>query len=281
MRAPRVHGLDDHQTQFIKLTHAAGYKHRPHVIFRDFCEIAALTLSNAVDRLQYEQREARYLEIVKGYTREELDRFAQMFACVVESLEWSYRDCLGEIFMGLDLGNHWRGQFFTPYNLSSMMARMTLNDVDQAWLDRHGGILTVCEPAVGAGGMVIAAAEALREKGVNYQQCMHVTAQDIDATAVHMTYIQLSLLHVPAVVLRGNTLTCEVNEHWVTPAHVMGLWDIRLRRRARTAFQTPPAAEASPEPTEGAPAAKPQDLGDRRDAIVSDRVRKSGQMDLF
>lgn len=281
MRPPRLPGLDEHQTKFIKLTHAAGYKHRPHAIFRDFCEIAALTLSNAVDPLQFEKREARYLEIVKGYTREELDRFAQMLACVVESLEWSYGDCLGQIFMGLDLGNHWKGQFFTPYTVSSMMARMTLNDVDQGWLDRHGGILTLCEPAVGAGGMVIAAAEALREKGVNYQQCMHVTAQDIDATAVHMTYIQLALLHVPAVVLRGNTLAGEVNEHWVTPAHVTGHWDIRLRRHARAASEPPPAPGADPAPTEAAPATEPQDLSEQRDAIVSERVRKTGQMDLF
>jgi hypothetical protein len=36
-------------------------------------------------------------------------------------------------------------------------------------------------------------------QGVNDQQHLHITAVDIDIRAVHMTYLQLSLLRVPAV----------------------------------------------------------------------------------
>ncbi|WP_157003257.1 hypothetical protein [Ralstonia sp. A12] len=44
----------------------------------------------------------------------------------------------------------------------------------------------------------------------------------------------MALLRVPAIVIHGNALAPDtVWGHWVTPAHVMGLWDVRLRRRDR------------------------------------------------
>jgi hypothetical protein len=45
-----------------------------------------------------------------------------------------------------------------------------------------------------------------------------------------MTFLQLSLLHVPAIVIVGNTLSLEERERWYTPAHIMGMWDNKLRR---------------------------------------------------
>ena len=66
--------------------------------------------------------------------------------------------------------------------------------------------------------------------GVNYQQHLHVTCIDTDIKAVHMAYIQLSLLHVPAVVIHGNTISGECWGEWRTPAHVLGFWDVKLRR---------------------------------------------------
>jgi len=62
-----------------------------------------------------------------------------------------------------------------------------------------------------------------------------------------MTFIQLALLHVPAVVIHGNGLTGECREQWFTPAHILGGWGARLRRReaeegTRALLQAPAAA---------------------------------------
>lgn len=57
-----------------------------------------------------------------------------------------------------------------------------------------------------------------------------VAAIDIDPRAVHMAYVQFSLLHLPAVVVVGNALTLEEREHWFTPAHILGGWTARLQR---------------------------------------------------
>ncbi|WP_454874894.1 hypothetical protein [Paraburkholderia xenovorans] len=46
-----------------------------------------------------------------------------------------------------------------------------------------------------------------------------------------MTYVQLSLLHVPATVVHGNALSMQVWGTWYTPAHILGGWTFKLRRR--------------------------------------------------
>ncbi len=233
MATDTYNGLDPHQRAFIKLVKENAHRHRCYEVFRDFCELAALSFSNAVDRQQFEAREARYLEIVKGYSKDEVNRFPAMLAELTASLTGHFHDALGEIFMALDLGSHWHGQYFTPYSVASLMARMTMHDAGER-IQREG-FIALCEPAAGAGAMVIAAAEAVTASGHNHQRHMHVTAVDVDPTAVHMAYIQLSLLHIPAIVVHGNSLTLKQWGYWVTPAHVMGFWDQRLRRRDEAA----------------------------------------------
>lgn len=198
-------------------------------VFRDFCELSALAIRNSVDDRGRDEREARYAEIVKGYTAEEVDRFARLLAELTIELSTGLSDALGHLYMSLDLGNERLGQFFTPYEVSQLMARLTVGEVTQALAKQP--FVTVHEPASGSGGMIIALADALREEGVNYQRKLHVVAVDLDVTAVHMTYVQLSLLHVPATVIHGNMLTLEQREVWPTPAHVLGGWSARLHHR--------------------------------------------------
>ena len=50
-----------------------------------------------------------------------------------------------------------------------------------------------------------------------------------------MCYVQLSLWHVPGEVIVGNSLSWELREVWYTPAHTLGLWNIRLKRQASEA----------------------------------------------
>ena len=188
--------------------------------------------SNAVDFVQRPRREERYLAIARRYTAEEMARFPRAFgALAVELEEAGFDDVLGRAFMALELGSKWAGQFFTPFALCRVSASMMLGDLDATLGGRD--FITVSDPAVGAGAMLIAAAAELHDRGIPYQQVMHATAQDIDARAAHMCYVQLSLLHIPAQVVVGDTLRMEAREVWYTPAHVLGLWSARLARRDR------------------------------------------------
>lgn len=275
-RSQRV-GSGARQKEFIRLVHANADCRGVHEVFRDFCELGALAISNAVDHLQFEKREARYLEIVGRYSPEEVARFPSMLGELVQMLEEGFDDHLGGLFMQLELGNHWKGQFFTPYSVASLMARMTLVDArDQ--IEREG-FITINEPACGAGAMVIACADAIHEQGINYQQAMHVTTQDIDATAAHMAYIQLSLLHVPAMVVEGNSIAMTQWAHWLTPAHVLGGWDVRLRRRSRQLQTEEEGAQLHEVPSAPPrPAPAPIQAEELREQLVKHQVE---QMQLF
>lgn len=241
-------GPKAHLKELSQLLRDNARRHRLHRVFSDFCELAALAISNGVDKRQYDVREARYLQVIGSYEPDEVARFPQMLAVLVNWLSCDFADCLGELFMSLELGDHYKGQFFTPYHVSALMAGLTVGDV-RDHVTRYG-FVTVSEPASGAGGMLIAVAEAIRDQGLNYQQVMHATAVDVDLTAVHMTYIQLALLHVPAVVVHGNTLALTEHGHWLTPAHVLGGWDRRLAHRSavREASEALQLPRASAEP---------------------------------
>jgi len=220
-------GLDENQTAFVKLLEAAARRHRKHEVFRDFCELAALSLSNAVDLRSFDVREARYMQIVGRYEAAEVALFPQMLAQVVQSLERGLHDCMGQLFMSLDLGDHWKGQYFTPYQVAYLMAKLGTGDVGA--MVGQKGYIRMNEPAAGAGAMVIALADSMQKMGFNYQRCLHVTAQDLDETAVHMAYIQLTLLHIPAVVVHGNSLWPKSTDaRWFTAAHILGGWGHRL-----------------------------------------------------
>jgi len=215
-------------------------------VWSDFTEMAAIAISNAVDLRQRDAREARYLAIVKRYTADQVRRFAEALALLTAALEAAgFADILGAAFMDLELGNKWAGQFFTPYEVCRLMARMQLKP-DPSPLIAERGFITASDPAVGAGALPIALAEALHDAGHNYQHCLHVTARDVDARAAHMTYIQLSLLYVPAVVIVGNTLAGECREQWFTPAHILGGWNRKLAAREHAECASAPTPTPAP-----------------------------------
>jgi hypothetical protein len=279
-------GLDQHQREIIKLIRENARRQHLHEVFRDFCEMAALAFSNSCDLTQRTAREARYLEIVGRYTKEEVQRFTVMLARIVESLQHRFHDCLGAVFMALELGDHWKGQFFTPYPVAYLMAKIGGSSRVEV---EGNGFVTLQEPACGAGCMVIAAAQAMHDEGIAYQQRLHVTAIDIDQTAAHMAYIQLTLLHIPAIVVHGNALWPGKGwSNWVTLAHVMGGWDRKLAQAyAAQASADEVAAPPEPEPqafahvdelqpAAGVPVAV--DLANVRAEVVAARVE---QLALF
>ena len=217
------------------------HRHHTYRTFSDFCECSALAMAQATGFS--DEREQRYLDIVKTYDKKELAVFPRLLSYVVEALSECMQDFLGQVYMELELGNSAQGQFFTPYHLSKLMAQLTLEDLDDRV--REQGFIRYNEPACGSGSMAIAAAEAIKEAGHNYQNVMHVTAIDVSAQACHMTYIQLNLLHIPAIVIHGNTLSLKEYGHFKTMAHVMGLWDFRRQRRLDAAPEVP-VVEAPP-----------------------------------
>lgn len=123
-----------------------------------------------------------------------------MLAMLAEELENNMTDVLGQIYMESGMGSKAAGQFFTPYHLSYLCAKISSPEPDER------GIYHINEPSCGGGGMIIAVAQALKKRGIDYQKQMRVVAQDLDWKGVYMCYLQLSLLGINATVVQGDTL---------------------------------------------------------------------------
>ena len=209
------------------------YRHQAWEVWSDFCTMAAISIANAVDKRHFEAREKLYLDTIKRYTKEEQQVFPILFAETVMELERNPdQDFLGKMFMQLELGNHWKGQFFTPYNVCHLMAEMNM-DAQVENIEEKGWI-SVSDCACGAGAMLIAFASVCRKKEINYQQCVMFVAQDLDPVAAYMCYIQLSLLGCPGYVKIGDSLSeplvqgDETKECvWSTPMYFSQVWQTR------------------------------------------------------
>ena len=252
MAKKRIQVTSSHQAELVKILRSVGYQHGPWQVFRDFVAMGAIALSNAADHRYKVEWEAKYMHIVGRYSKEHANELARGFASVVMGLEAGMCDFLGSLYMSLELGDAWKGQFFTPYEICRVMAAISVSGITDEAIEAKG-FISVSDPCIGGGAMVIAAAHALKDAGINYQQHMHAVGADIDIVSVHMAYIQLSLLHVPAVIQHSDSLSREVWSSWRTPAHVLGFWDAKLRRTDANARLT----QSKPEETDTAPMAPP------------------------
>lgn len=120
-----------------------------------------------------------------GTNRGRVAAFPRKLAAVVNSLQLGYRDCLGQVFMALDLGGQWRGQFFTPYEVCRLLAALNLPGRGRRWSE--AGLLHPVEPPAARPALVIACADEARAQGLDPQRCMH-TSRPLTSThtAVHM-----------------------------------------------------------------------------------------------
>ena len=214
----------------------------PHRVFSDWLEIAAITLhqlpyhSGELEKdTAFETLEAQYMERVKAYSREKLNIFSEMLSLLILAHNGSYSDFLGEIAGEYELLNKRVGQFFTPYHLCRLLAKMSMGNVRS--LVEEKGIITVCEPAVGAGGLVIATAEEAASQGIDPRAYMQFDCTDVSRDAFNMAYIQLSALGLQAIVRHGNTLSDEYWEHRPTPQLRMFEQWLAPRRKAQQLVQ--------------------------------------------
>ncbi|WP_437890434.1 SAM-dependent DNA methyltransferase [Phytobacter sp. V91] len=219
--------VTNHEKAFISLFNQTARYHHRYQVFEDFISCSVIALQNG---LQFcEKREEKYMRIVSRYEKGDMQRMAQLLAHVVNGLEYSPGDFLGSIFMQLDLGDKYRGQFFTPWSVGLMMARLQLGVVEEQFRDKP--FITLSEPACGAGCMALAFAWVLREAGYSPHRYLWVSATDIDPLAAGMAYIQLSLIGVPGEVVIGNSLSGERRRVLYTPVHLLENWTYRLQQR--------------------------------------------------
>ena len=236
-----------------------GREHGMRRVWEDWIEGMALAwanvLGNAAPRLQddaWREREERYMRLVQRYGAEvwrELARLAQAFPDVLEELEtgspdgaaatrkhgWEGGgDPLGELYMTLDFGNERMGQFFTPWEICLLNARVILGSAEELAGEIEGkGWITIDDPACGSATHLLAACWVARERGVNPQRQVGFHGTDLSGVAAQMAYVNLAARGLPGMIVHGNSLTLQTFEVWRTPAWILGRWEQRLPRLQR------------------------------------------------
>lgn len=199
---------------------AAAYTQTTAQVFYDFVEMFAMEIAIGVG-IEAEKRIETFKRTASKYKEEELKHYQGFKTEIMNEFiknngeEIIFQDVLGVLFHELELQNHYKGQFFTPYALSLCMAKISLNKETF-----EEDIIEFGEPAAGAGGMAIAACQIASESNINYSAKMIWRLQDLDLMCVYMSYIQLNLIGAAAVVHHMDTLAMERFDTFYTLAYV-------------------------------------------------------------
>ena len=226
--------------EFLKVFQEMCYSRSAWQAWADLMSVMACSFANAVDKREktWTAREKEYEGCIKRLGG--VEKPAQCFAHIVNALEENpNQDFLGDLYMELNLGNHWKGQFFTQYHVCELMSRITIGEEVSEQIDKQG-FAAINDCACGAGATLIATANTLKERGINYQRDVLFVGQDIDRVVGQMCYIQLSLLGCAGYVAIADTLTnpiCgdtlfpvekEGQEFWYTPMWGSDVWQGRI-----------------------------------------------------
>ena len=156
--------------EFIKLFHRLTSRRSNWEIWNDFLTLSSLAFANVMSAPEREEREQCYLSIINSYEKEEQEIFPQLLGFVTMALEDNPKqDFLGDLYTSLNLHQHQKGQFFTPYHVCEFMAEVQLVGDFETQVEQKGYI-SVSDSACGAGALLIAFANSAKAHGINYQK---------------------------------------------------------------------------------------------------------------
>lgn len=217
---------------YIKLIEKiANGGHRIRDTFRDVCRMYALCLHSplVLDPDKKKEVEDEFAKIRDSYKPEEYKLIQESFAELAIGLEKSPGDFLGKVLE--ELACNWKelGQFFTPSCVARMMAQVTFDD-EFVKNHKRGEIITLNDPACGAGVLLIEQAMDLIQKGIPQGDIL-VFAEDLDPLSFTIVYTQLSLLGIAGICTRRNSLSLQIFEGpWYTVGYFLHGMPMRRRR---------------------------------------------------
>lgn len=197
--------------QFVKALNCIDGSKRRGEVFSDLCELAYCALAKVAaptvnDRDNFERQ---YMEVVARYqNKDDIRKMPELLAISYDAINAGGIDFLGSVAGELATLDAKLGQFFTPYAVSRMMAEIILQDAGEV-IDKNG-FITIQEPAVGAGGMLLAAADVIEDMGYSPERHMWIEATELSRTTYYMGFIQINMRGIAGRVICGNSLSLEI-----------------------------------------------------------------------
>lgn len=86
-------GISARQREFQKEYEKLCYRFHRWEVWKDFVVLVACSISNSVDKVHAEAREALYMDTIRKYSREEADTFPRLFALITLGMEKETGKC--------------------------------------------------------------------------------------------------------------------------------------------------------------------------------------------
>lgn len=177
--------------QFERQAYGQGHYSQVFEDFLDFCiyYLSLGLINEPMERLQ------------KNYKEVGMDGFMTLFELLGDGSD-DFQDLLGTVYMEIASQHKASamGQFFTPGNISAMMAEMILGEVDT---EKSGQ--KICDPSCGSGIMILKAARKFGDK----RHLQHFTGFDLDRICCKMCAVNMALNTIPGDIYHANSLSLE------------------------------------------------------------------------
>ena len=230
-----------HEREIYKLIDDADPSRRMSEKWQDFLTLASAAHRGAAlpkNSDAWRENESRYLDIVDRYRKNNRladirENYPNALGHLTAACRQYEDDTLGRLHMQI-APNSALGQEFTPFEMALLMTELTTSNLDadqMQQLNSGKGFIEFSDPTCGAGVMAIAQAESLLRKHVDPKQHMRAYLTDIDKRACDMTYLNMALRDIPALVTHGNTLSQEIYSQSMTPAFVRARYDDIMKDR--------------------------------------------------
>ncbi len=228
--------LNEHEKEFLKIIRGFS-RHDTTTVFHDFVQMLALNIRQALEPKNRREFQKRFRSYDDKY-KHELKDLHRMYMSLILAMEKyaltkEYVDVMGHLMQALEIKSKDKGQFSTPDEIGESMSRILISKEEILETVDKYGYFYIGEPCCGAGGLILSAIRQMVNEGINPCKNLLVYAMDIDLNCACITYIQLSLYGIPAIVEHGNALSQEIWGRWYTPVYIIDGWDFRVRMRKK------------------------------------------------
>lgn len=171
----------------------------------------------------FQHDDPHYFEVMDKYkkdgefNKEVADHFAKALSLLMQYMHLTNNEALGELFMNY-ASDEGKSQFFTPHNVSEMMAKMMI-DCNKKVAVEEDRPLIIADPTCGAGVMLVSAAKELDFDQANKAL---LVGSDIDITCVQTTALNMMFFNMNGLIIWGNPLSSEVYDAWTTVRTFLG-----------------------------------------------------------
>ena len=233
-------GLETHERDIIKTLEKIDPSRTMPEKWRDFLTLASCAHKNAAlpqHSEQWRANETKYMDVVERYKaknrREDITGYAEALGSLTLAVARTGDDTLGRLHMEIAPNTN-LGQFYTPYSVAQLMAKMSMGSLKEEQLeklDNGSGYLDMSDPACGAGVMALATIDEFENQGVDPRKHLRAYLTDVDERACDMAFLNMALRGIPAVITHGNTISGEVFGRSMTAPYVNARYEDLMQKR--------------------------------------------------